>query len=104
MSDYMTMTTRHQHINTFAKYNNFYGREYVILLHQPREITKLHHCSVECAPDGVDVAMIWKRKQFIIIHTSYTAPPRPECIEREKTRSGCERCGKDDVEIFFLRI
>jgi len=52
--------------------------------------------------DLVDIPIIWKRKQFII-HTSYTAPPRPECIERVKAHGAvCGRCGKDDVEKNFF--
>jgi hypothetical protein len=54
-------------------------------VHQPREITKpLEH-------GGKRPGMWWlsqrseKRKQFII-HTSYTAPPKPECIERERDK------------------
>ena len=40
------------------------------------------YSAVECPQNVVEIVMIWRHKQFII-HTSYTAPPQPECIMRE---------------------
>lgn len=50
MSDYMTMTTRHQHINTF---DDLYGQEYVICASTSEDHeTTLQHGGMRPECDG----------------------------------------------------